>query len=128
MKTRTRNIIVIAVGALLLAAVTAGASTYIANGGFESEPEKVAATKTTTKKETIAWNESAPAPRQPAPEPVQNCDDGNVVGTIAGGVGGGVLGSQVGDGDGKTVGTIAGTLGGAYLGNKLIPTKNVTCR
>ena len=67
----------------------------------------------------------AQKPAQPA-QP--QCNDSNIVGTLAGGAVGGIAGSQIGHGNGKTAATIGGALGGAVLGNQFIPTQNVTCR
>jgi outer membrane lipoprotein SlyB len=122
MKRSTRDIILASIAAIILVLVSAGASALITKEVVA--PEKPA-TKHITQKETIKWNSAA---AQPAPAPVPNCDDGNIVGALAGGVGGGVVGSAVGDGNGKTAATIAGALGGAYLGKEYLPTQNVTCR
>ncbi len=118
---KRQHIAVIAVGAGILVAATAGASALVMNQ--QNLAKTKAATSQAAHKEEIRWNDSTPPPQK-----VVNCDDGNVVGAIAGGVGGGVLGSQLGDGKGKTAATIGGTLGGAYLGKEYIPTENVTCR
>lgn len=123
MQPKTKQITIITIAVIALVVLSAGASVLITRQAIA--PEKPAAVKQITKKETINWNN---ATAQPAPAPVPNCDDGNIVGALAGGVGGGVVGSAVGDGNGKTAATIAGTLGGAYLGKEYIPTENVTCR
>lgn len=118
-----KRALITGLGAVLLVAMTAGASAFITRQSLIPD-DKPVAEKTLAKNE-IRWNN--PPAQQPAPQRVANCDDGNIVGKVVGGVGGGVLGSQLGKGDGKTAGTIAGTLGGAYVGGKVIPTDNVTC-
>jgi outer membrane lipoprotein SlyB len=139
MTSKTKHIVAITIGALVLVALSAGASALIMRGG--AAPENPAAATSTVaaghaktqhyaQREKIHWNGSRAA-AQPAPatiEPAAGCDDGNVVGAIVGGAGGGVAGAQVGKGSGKTAATIAGTLGGAYLGKEFLPTQNVTCR
>ncbi|HEY8192276.1 MAG TPA: glycine zipper 2TM domain-containing protein [Alphaproteobacteria bacterium] len=123
MQRKTRQITIITIAVIALVALSAGASALITRNTVA--PEKPAAVHHTVKKETVNWNNAA---AQPAPAPVPNCDDGNIVGALVGGAGGGVVGSQVGKGNGKTAATIAGALGGAYLGKEYIPTENVTCR
>lgn len=136
----TNNQIALGVlAAIVLIGVTAAASSYITKTQLQKAEQSAqlasaaAAKKVVHKNHTtqkVTWDDKA----QPAQQaPVQtaatvNCDDNNIVGTVAGGVGGGLVGSRFGKGNGKTATTIAGTLGGAALGNQLIPTRNVTCR
>ena len=120
-----KNIYLFGLGGLLLVAMTAGASAYVATNIAKEDTVKTKTVSKSSGGEKITWNE--PRQTQPAAPARTACDDGNVVGAVVGGVGGGVVGSQIGKGSGKTAGTIAGTLGGAYLGRELIPTQNVTC-
>lgn len=132
---KKNQIIFMALGALLLVAATAAASTYIVkqqdnNVVASKEADKTVTKSTTKSRDTITWDKSPRhVSQQPAPQQVaSNCDDSNIVGTVAGGAAGGIIASQIGKGNGKTAATIGGTLGGAYLGNRYMPTRNVTCR
>jgi len=116
---------------LVLVLAAAGVSAFVTRDMVRNEQaqpiKKTASVKHAPRKDDIAWNQPAPVQAQ-QPQPVRNCDDGNVVGYLAGGVAGGIAGNQVGKGKGNTAATIGGTLGGAYLGGQYLPTRNVTCR
>lgn len=123
MTTRSKRILGVALGAIALIMISAGASALITHNMAEEPQEKAVASKTVThKKETIAWNDPPP---QPAPK---RCDDGNVVGYGLGALAGGLIGNQIGDGDGKKVATIGGAAAGALAGGQYIPTRGVLCR
>lgn len=132
------NIFLIALAVFVAMGATAAASVYLTKQSYEPETKPVVATAEKPAKpkpvrknngDDITWNRPQPAPAQPQPVQVaSNCDDSNIVGTIAGGAAGALIGSQIGSGSGKTAAVIGGTLGGAYLGNSYIPTRNVTCR
>ncbi len=128
---KRNHIILASVAGLVLIALTAGASAYVATSMMNEKetPVKVASVKKESKVgENIRWNNNA----QPAPAPqpqrvASNCSDGNIVGTVIGGAAGGLAGSQVGKGSGKTAATIGGAVAGGYLGNQFIPTDNALC-
>lgn len=121
MRKKQRQILLLSLGAILLIAVTAGASTYLL-----TQDDKPAVKAESRAQNAIQWDQGTQASAAPPPQP--RCDDGNIVGKVVGGVGGGAAASSVGKGKGKTAATIAGTLGGAYLGGEYLPTRNVTCR
>lgn len=128
---KRNHVILAGVAGLVLIALTAGASAYVATSMIheEKEPVKVASVKKEPKVgENIRWNNnSAPAP---APQPqrvASNCSDGNIVGTVIGGAAGGIAGNQIGKGNGNTAATIGGAIAGGYLGNQFIPTHNALC-
>ena len=144
--TRKQTILVIA-GAILLVAVTAGASSFITRDVMTPETAKtetaaaapapaqakrtVQATKThhavQARNEQINWNQ--PAPQQPAPVQQQaRCDDGNIVGAAIGAGAGGLVGHQFGKGKGKDLATIGGVIAGGAAGHQMIPTRGVLCR
>jgi len=117
---KTKNIMALGAGAILLMGVTAGASVYVMEKKTDETPAKVASAKVLSH-ETITY-------RQAQPPPLPACDDDNIVGKVVGGAAGGIAGSQFGRGNGKTAATIGGAVGGSLLGEEYIPTKNVTCR
>lgn len=119
-QSKTYQTIAIALGAVALLGVTAFAASYATRETMKPEQ------KTVVTRNYVPTGQMANA-RQPIAPVRQNCDDGNIVGTIGGAVAGGVIGSNVGSGKGKTAATIGGTLGGAYLGKEYIPTHGVTC-
>lgn len=127
-KTNTKQIAILSAAAVLLVALSAGASVYLTKESIKNKSEKVAVTTHhKSVKNDIKWdNKNQNVQTQQVAQ--SNCDDGNIAGKAVGGVGGGVLGSMVGKGKGKTAATIGGTLGGAYLGGEAIPLRNVTCR
>lgn len=114
---KTKNMIALAAGAILLVGATAGASVYV----MDTQGEKPSAVSSTKVKETVTFN-------QPRPAPLPECDDDNIVGKVVGGAAGGLVGNQIGSGSGNTAATIGGAIGGTLLGEEYIPTKNVTCR
>jgi uncharacterized protein YcfJ len=116
---KTKAIIAVCAGAILLVGVTAAASVYTMNASDEAE--KTATVVST--QERVNFNQ---ARQEPAPVPA--CDDDNIVGKVIGGAAGGLAGNQIGDGNGQTAATIGGAVGGTILGEKYIPTKDVTCR
>lgn len=128
MNAKNKHILAIAIGAIALVALTAGASALITNNQIDDNPpvtQKVV--KTTHRKDNISWNN--PPQQQPAPQPVRKkCDDGNVVGYGLGALAGGLIGNQIGDGDGKKVATVGGAAAGALAGGQYIPTRGVLCR
>ena len=91
MQRKTKQITIITIAVIALVVLSAGASALITRQAIA--PEKPAAVKQITKKETVNWN-NAVAQTAPALAPVRNCDDGNIVGALAGGLGGGVVGSS----------------------------------
>lgn len=117
MENSHKKLIGIITGVLLLTAGTAAVASYVIQ-----EPSQ---SKTQPHAQNAQPHNQKVAEAQPA-QP--DCDDSNIVGTIAGGAAGGIAGSQIGKGSGKTAATIGGVIGGAYLGNQYIPTKNATCR
>lgn len=121
---KTKTLIALSAGVLLLVAATAGATVYISDRQDENKAEETSSAQKSTKT-SVVYNQSQQAP-QAAPLPP--CDDDNIVGKVVGGAAGGVVGSQFGKGNGKTATTIGGTVGGVLLGEEYIPTKNVTCR
>lgn len=116
MKTKTKNIVALGAGVILLMGATAGASVYVMKDQAHERPST-----RTLAHETVTFNE-------PRTEALPPCDDDNIVGKVVGGAAGGIAGSQIGSGKGKTAATIGGAVGGALLGEEYIPTKNVTCR
>ncbi len=112
-----RDALALGAGAVLLVAITAGASAYVMT--MDDAPDAQSAQKASV---------TSTASRAPAQAPVPACDDDNIVGKVLGGVGGGVAGAQFGKGNGKTAATIGGAVGGQLLGEEYIPTRNVTCR
>jgi len=116
---KTKSIIALGAGALLLVGATAGASVYVMEMD-DNEPSDVNKARVSSN-ETVNYTETRQV-RQ------VNCDDDNIVGKVIGGAAGGLAGSQIGDGNGKTAATIGGSVGGTLLGEEYIPTKNVTCK
>src|SRR5687768_7212627 len=117
---KTKSMIAVAAGLILLVGATAGASVYGMANRDNDKPAAVHSTKASAP-ETITVNQRRP----PA---LPECDDDNIVGKVVGGAAGGIAGSQIGSGNGKTAATIGGAVGGALLGEEYIPTQNVTCR
>ena len=116
---KTKSIIALGAGTILLIGATAGASVYVMeNMNDDAVSETVSKARVSSSNETVNYTTT----HQPT------CDDDNIVGKVVGGAAGGVLGSQIGDGSGKTAATIGGSVGGTLLGEEYIPTKNVTCR
>ncbi len=135
---KRNEIIMVAAGAVLLVAATAGASTYIANPDiFKSsavtEEESVAAIapaagSARVPQQPVQQQAVQQQPIQANAEPAKpRCDDDNIVGKVAGGIVGGLLGNEIGSGRGNTAATIGGSVGGTLLGEEFIPTQNVTC-
>ena len=121
-----KQLTLLIVGAIVLIALTAGASAYVTRGTMTpDEPVKKTASVKTVQKEQISWNQQ---PAQPAPAPVKRCDDGNIVGAAIGAAGGGLIGNQFGKGKGKDLATIGGVIAGGAAGHQMIPTRGVLCR
>ncbi len=118
---KTKSIIAIGAGAILLIGATAGASVYVMENMDGNEPSDMNKARVSSN-ETITYNQ----PRQVSTQPA--CDDDNIVGKVVGGTIGGIAGNQIGGGSGKTAATIGGSVGGTVLGEEYIPTDNVTCR
>ncbi|MGB4107360.1 MAG: glycine zipper 2TM domain-containing protein [Alphaproteobacteria bacterium] len=114
---KTKSLIALGAGAILLIGATAGASVYVMENMVDESPSS---TKTSAQ-ETVTFN-------QPQMAALPPCNDDNIVGKVVGGAAGGLAGSQIGSGGGKTAATIGGAVGGSLLGEEYIPTKNVTCR
>lgn len=127
-----KKVLGITLGAIALIMVTAGASALITNQ-VVNKPEEAPVVKrvasTTTKKDTIRWNNPPAQQAQPvaAQQPQQRCDDGNVVGYGLGALAGGLIGNQIGDGNGRKVATVGGAAAGALAGGQYIPTRGVLC-
>jgi uncharacterized protein YcfJ len=117
---KTKCIIALGAGAILLIGVSAGAGVYVMEKMSDETPSKVYSDNTSTSGSVTV--------SQAQPTPLPECDDDNIVGKVVGGAAGGIAGSQLGSGKGKTAATIGGTVGGSLLGEEYIPTKNVTCR
>jgi uncharacterized protein YcfJ len=140
METQTMNrksIALLTLGAVLLVAITAGASVYMTKQHLTEDKAAAVEVKQPTAKRrsasnSIKWDNPAPARQQvqrtTTVQTASACNDDNIAGKAVGGVGGGVLGSLVGKGKGKTAATIGGTLAGAYVGGEAIPLHNATCR
>lgn len=120
---KTKSVVALVAGAILLIGATAGASVYVMENMNDDSSETQAVVQTSSK-ETVTYNQPRTTTTQARPA----CDDDNIVGKVVGGVAGGVAGSQFGKGNGKTATTIGGSVGGALLGEEYLPTKNVTCR
>jgi len=119
---KTKTIVSLVAGALLLVGATAGASVYLVENMAEKQPVTISAAPVSAPG-TVTFS---PPPSSATLQPV--CDDGNIVGKVVGGAAGGIAGSQFGGGTGKTAATIGGAVGGVLLGEEFIPTQNVTCR
>lgn len=119
---KTKSIIALGAGAILLIGVSAGASVFVMEQMTGETPAKVYSEKVSTSG-TVTVSQA-----QPPPLPLPACDDDNIVGKVVGGAAGGIAGSQIGSGTGKTAATIGGAVGGSLLGEEYIPTQNVTCR
>jgi uncharacterized protein YcfJ len=117
---KTKSIIALGAGAILLIGVSAGASVFVMEKMTGETPAKVYSEKVSTSG-TVTVS-------QAQPPPLPACDDDNIVGKVVGGAAGGIAGSQFGSGNGKTAATIGGAVGGSLLGEEYIPTQNVTCR
>ncbi len=128
---RREQYLTIGLAAALLLATVAGASAYI-NQDALTRHTATTKVKSSASNQNLPWLDKQHEQRRAAPQQVASaqpqCNDGNILGTVAGGVAGGALSSTIGNGNGKTAATIAGALGGAYLGNQYIPLQNSTCR
>ena len=129
MNTKNKQITILALAAVALIAVSAGAAAFVTKNQMEEKPAPVKtavqtkSTKTVARKEQINWNQQQPAPQQQ----VRRCNDGNIVGAAIGGAAGGLVGHQFGKGKGRDLATIGGVIAGGTAGHQYIPTRGTLC-
>ena len=128
------RIALLTLSAVLLMAVTAGASVYLTKNSLDTPKVATVTTPHVTpvvhhrSASNVQWDNNTSQVQAAPVQTASACNDDNIAGKAVGGVAGGVGGSLLGKGKGKTATTIAGTLAGAYAGGEVIPLKNATCR